>query len=101
MKTDLVILDELGYPPFSTSKRRAAVPAFEQALRAHQCDPHTQSRLQRMCEGVRGAKITTARLDRLPYRYHIPETDNDSYRFKARSEIAKQKRKEKPPSSTS
>jgi len=41
------------------------------------------------------AKMTTALPDRLTHRRHILETGNDSFRFKASSAVAAQKRGEK------
>jgi DNA replication protein DnaC len=42
------------------------------------------------------AKMTTALLERLPHRCHILETGNDSFRFKASSAAAAQKKGEGP-----
>ena len=47
-KLDLVILDELGYLPFSPSRRSTPVPPALEALRADQRGDHHQSQLQRM-----------------------------------------------------
>ena len=41
-------------------------------------------------------KMTTEFLDRHTHRWHILETGNDSYRFKASSETVKKKRSETP-----
>ncbi len=59
MRMDLVILDELGYLPFS----QAGV--------------------------FGDAKMTTALLDRLTHHCHIVETGNESYRFRHSSATAK------------
>jgi hypothetical protein len=45
--------------------------------------------------------MSTGLLDRLTHCYHILENGNDSYRFNANAEIAKQNRKETPALTTS
>ena len=48
LRLDLIILDELGYLPFSTSGGALLFPPAVQALRAHQRRHHHQPELQRM-----------------------------------------------------
>ena len=52
-RLDLVILDELGYLPFSASGGALLFHLLEQALRAHQRRHHHQPQLQRMGNGLR------------------------------------------------
>ena len=48
LRLDLIILDELGYLPFSTSGGALLFHLLSQALRAHQRRHHHQSQLQRV-----------------------------------------------------
>lgn len=50
MRMDLVILDELGYLPFSQAGGGAAVPPAVKAIRAHQCHHHDQPQLLGMVQ---------------------------------------------------
>ena len=54
VRMDLVVLDELGYLPFSPVRWCLAVPPAVQALRAHQRDDHDQPDLRGMVQRVRG-----------------------------------------------
>lgn len=92
LRLDLIILDELGYLPFSPSG--GALP-FHLLSKLYERTSVVVAINLSFSEwaGVFGdAKITTALLDRLTHHGHILETGNDSFRFRASAAAPKPKK---------
>ena len=88
-KHELIVLDELGYVPFSKAGAELLFEVVIRAYERHSLIVTTNLPFEQWTEVMGSERLTGALLDRLTHRVHIIEANGESYRLRD----ARQRRK--------
>ncbi len=90
-RIELLILDELGYVPFSKAGAELLFDVISRAYERSSVIITTNLPFENWTEVLGSERLTGAMLDRLTHRVHILEANGDSYRLKdAKSRLKRQ-----------
>jgi DNA replication protein DnaC len=92
-RQDVLILDELGYVPFSKAGAELLFDVVSRAYERMSLIVTTNLPFESWVEVLGNERLTGALLDRLTHRVHILEANGDSYRLKEAKAKQKGKRK--------
>jgi DNA replication protein DnaC len=81
-RKDLIIVDELGYVPFSKTGAELLFEFFAERYERGSIMVTTNLPFDQWTEVLGSERLTGALLDRLTHRVHILEMNGESYRFK-------------------
>jgi DNA replication protein DnaC len=88
-RLDLLVIDELGYVPFSKAGAELLFDVISQAYEHHSLMVSTNLAFQEWTEIFGSERLTGALLDRLTHRCHILEANGESYRLRQASKRSK------------
>ena len=93
-KQDLLILDELGYVPFSKAGSELLFEVVSRAYERHSLIVTSNLPFENWTEVCGSERLTGAMLDRLTHKVHIIEANGASYRLEqSRKRLARQKKR--------
>ncbi len=93
---DLLILDELGYVPFTKAGSELLFEVVSRAYEQQSVIVTTNLPFEQWVEVCGSERLTGAMLDRLTHRVHIIEANGESYRLQDARKRVKQEQKENP-----
>jgi DNA replication protein DnaC len=93
-RIDLLLIDEMGYVPFSKSGAELLFEIISRAYEHHSVMLTTNLAFEQWTETFGSERLTGALLDRVTHRCHIIEANGESYRLRQARKKTKPKSKE-------
>ena len=96
----MLVLDELGYAPFTKTGAGLLFEVISQAYEHHSLIVTSNLSFDEWAEVFGSERLTGALVDRLTHRCHILETNGESYRLRQAKKQTKPRTMKKSHSST-